>query len=193
MGHSTDGDPKRRLGILRASLPGGEGRLFSLGVESFTRTGSLDNLNDIVLTLDQCNIHNGKKLLGSFCSRTRRLELGPNKQAHMTQVLAAVAAVGKDELGLKANDTDRTGYRSQDWPSACRMLSQKLLAGLRGCLRQNPVLKASIRFLEMDREYVSIFQSKTMSYKERIKRAAATTTYLRLWRNWASNTHRERI
>lgn len=27
-----------------------------------------------------------------------------------------------------------------------------------------------------------------MNYKERIRRAAATTTYLRLWRNWANNT-----
>ena len=158
-------------------------------MEGFTRTGRLDNIGDIVLSLDQCNIHNGKKLLGSFCSRTRRLELGPNKQAHMTQVMSAVAVVGKDELGLKANDTDRTGYRSQDWPSACRMLSQKLLAGLRGMLRRNPVLKGTVRFLEMTREYVSIFQSKTMRYEERIKRAATTVTYLRLWRNWVSNTN----
>ena len=199
IGHSSDGDPRRRHAFLVHSLTTTP-RPYTINTPGFTHQGRLTDRQGCDLpfpdiNLDQCYIHNGKKFINSYNLGTKHLRLGPTKRASMSHLVPVTIAHSKAEHGISKQDTDRHGMKAMDWPSAMRLFSRKALESLRNLIRQGGAegksenLEGDHRFLSIVRTYVSIYMSNaSVTHLKRIHEAAVVTTYLRLWHAWCIHT-----
>ena len=200
IGHASDGDPRRRK-LQRADMLRKGDNMFTLEPPSFTHsmrvftdTNGQEQFRDLH---DQDYIHCGKKLINALHQSSRVLTVGPQKTAHMNHLTAVMDDTTNLSHGLRSGDDRRSGYTAMDWPSAERLMSPRVLECLEGMWKgvggrrpTYPEAQGTWRFLFVVRKFVNIFQSRVLSYKQRIENAAYVVTYLRLWRQWAKQaTH----
>ena len=196
VGWSSDGDSRRRKAALFSSVrPGdvGNPNRLRLNEDDFTHSAALtvnsDGDSTVAHIQDQDFVHNGKKLINVLC-HNRVLYMGPNHIVTMNNIRFLINNCNLPPLrhGIKQSDVNRVGYSAMDWPSAERLISRKALKCLQDQSPLNPTFAPMHRYLLLCRRYVLMFQSRVVSWCTRVTYAAYVVTYLRLWRQWISNT-----
>ena len=199
IGHSSDGDSRRRKAMMKESkVPvrrNGRGvwLRFTVHVPSFTFSSRYD-LGHPMMCMDQDYIHNIKKLINVLVSQARTVKLG-GQILNLGMLEIVKHKFHHSNHGLLQDDLLRKGNKAMDFPSACRLFSPRML----GCIDDlingqthdqtySPFLCGMRRYLGLIRMYASIFMSKRLGFRERIRRAAYVATYLRLWRNYVKLT-----
>ena len=137
-----------------------------------------------MLNIDQCFVHNGKKLMGSTANRV--LRLGPWYTVGLPSLNPFLRAVHQSEHGIKWTDTNRSGYRAQDFPSVARVVSPRARRRLArwGVETRNANVKGLVIWLELIWTYLNIFMSKTLALDARVEAAGYVVTFLVMWRLW---------
>jgi hypothetical protein len=161
-------------------------------------------LTDITIRKDQDYIHAGKKLLNPCDISSRILELGPFIiSLNMLEVVRVYCH--HDEHGMRATDTERSGFDSMDVPSMWRLLSLKVATCLARCIhgidpngeREGCAPQTQLRglqaYLMVLRRYAEIFMSRKLKHTERVKSAGMVVTFLRLWRLWLQKTAKKEL
>ena len=201
IGHSSDGDQRRRRAFMIHSTSTAGIRFTLPGAEGFTHTGRVVGMDGggtrVRLNMDQDYKHNIKKLINCLTSSTRHLKIGPNKHANLDLLRVLVTDVPRARHGILTGDLDRHGSRAMDVPSALRLISTDALAAIRiaaetgyeGVPRQ-PFLAGLHRLLTITHLYATIFMQNQLSHLERVEQAGTVVTYLRLWREWVKNRDR---
>jgi hypothetical protein len=114
IGHSSDGDPTRRLAFLLYMRAEGDNQL-KLDIDGFLFNGSPVTHKMSVLC-DMDFIHNVKKLINPLNSPVRALRLGDNGLS-LGALKPFFDAVSSLVHGARLTDLNRSGYRAMDFPS----------------------------------------------------------------------------
>lgn len=197
IGHSSDGDSRRRKAFVHRSLST-NGSRFALEAEGFIYSGKVittgGGLTLAILNMDEDYLHAMKKLWNAANHSTRILFLGPIKQVRLAMLRPWLEQVPKSAHGCNKTDCDRKGYKAMDVPSLMRLLTERALSNLEHVaahgwegMGAQPYLAGAIRLLRIIRLYASMFLDKSLTNQDRIRRAGIVTTYLRLWREWVRN------
>ena len=197
IGHSSDGDSRRRKAYVHHSLST-DGIRFMLTANGFIYSGKFITTVAgnplVVLNMDEDYLHAMKKLWNSANHSSRDLFLGPIKQVRLSMLLTWLQKVPKSAHGCNKTDSDRKGFKAMRVPSLIRMCTEKAIANLEHVaahgwddMGPQPYLAGCIRLLKIIRMYGSLFLSN-ISNRERVRRAGYVTTYLRLWREWVRAT-----
>ena len=187
--HGSDGDSRRRLGMMRESLyqPTEANResMTLAGAEGFTYTAFERVPGRALLAVaDQDYIHGAKKVINAIASPGRTARIGLDGGAALSFLRPMVFDPASRGHGIRRGDLARTGYDAMDWPSAHRLLTRAALRAMEAYEPQAPAIKGTRRILSVMRTFVSIFLDDTLSHEERVARAGEVTTILRLWRGW---------
>lgn len=189
IGHSSDGDSRRRKIILQLAtvtagsrfqpIPRNEGFVFSCRKEG--------RGNDYVIhdMCDQDFIHNHKKLLNPLDHANRVLMMG-NFLVHMNHIQLVYESCPVLDHGLGLGDIDRRDR--QNWRSAQKLTFPKvwqciqtLIDGALPGTFPNAALLGMQTYLQVVWYYVEIFCSEEASLSTRIKYAAIVTHFLAIW------------
>ncbi len=178
--------------------------LFTLEAPGFVYHGTArvcddGRMTDITIRKDQDYIHAGKKLLSPSDISSRNLELGPFIiSLNMLEIVRMYCHHG--EHGMRATDTERSGFDSMDVPSMWRLLSLKVATCVARCIhgiepngeREGCAPQTQLRglqtYLMVLRRYAEIFMSRKLKHRERVRSAGMVVTFLRLWRLWLQKT-----
>ena len=195
IGHSSDGDSRRRKAFMKESRTRvtqdarGVWLRFTVDLPSFTFSSRF-HLGHPMMCMDQDFIHNIKKLINVLASQARKLNLGGDL-LNLGMLDIIKTTFHSSAHGLLQEDLHRKGNMAMDFPSACRLFSPRMLHCIDNHIEGKtpdqsfaPYLRGMRRYLGLIRTYASIFMSKGLGFRERIRRAAYVATYLRLWRQW---------
>jgi hypothetical protein len=184
--NASDGDSTRRLAFMIRCYIYGDNEAWLPNIPSFVFTCHRDPSGRPVLSLDQCYVHNVKKILNNAASGRRVLQMGPTQTASLAMLAVFVESVPEHVHGAKDTDTCRKGFAAMDFPSVVRVISGKF----RTALQEWVLEKGRVEFvgvqslLHLAWTYLDIFMSRTCSLKLRIEAAGYVVTYLVVWQTW---------
>ena len=205
---ASDGASTRRalhvrhaMGTLAAGLV-----RFTLDAPGFMYHGTASvnedgRLTAITIRKDQDYIHAAKKLINPTDINSRILQIG-TYMISLSMLETVQRHCHQDEHGMRATDTERSGFDSMDVPSVWRLLSLKVATCLvrcidgfapnalnkfAGCAPQTQ-LRGMQAYLAVVRRYAEIFMSRKLKHVERVKSAGMVVTFLQLWRLWLQQT-----
>lgn len=192
IGHSSDGDSRRRKIMLQLSTDRVSTRYrpipVDLGFVLSCRREDRDNGYVVHDLCDQDYIHNHKKLLNPLDHASRILMIG-EYLVHMNHLQLVYNSFPLLDHGLGINDIERKDR--QNWRSVQKITFPKV----RDCLRRlmegegqehhpNPALLGTQSYLLIFWYYVEIFCSSIASLTSRIKYAALVCHFLGIWHNY---------
>ena len=200
IGHGSDGaSTRRREMMLRSTLNDLGFRIHGLQAYVFCGSKPTDSGNGrSMLNMDMDYVHNIKKLINSFASPSRLLQVGPDFVATLEQLRGVITTVDTHLHGARPTDLNRQGYRAMRFPSALRLISAKFLraldnevAGTLGGREADPTLRGVRVFLGVIHRYAEIFMDRSLSLAERTKSAGFVNCFLLIWRGWCREFERE--
>ena len=200
IGQSSDGASTRRLAMMWRSRPNTRG--FHLrGLQAYVFSGSDPNMSGSgrsMLSMDMDFIHNIKKLINSFHSAARTLQLGPAFVATMEHLRGIITNVDVALHGARLTDLNRKGYRAMRFESALRLITAQFLgaldqaiAGTLGGREADSSLKGVRVFLGVINRYAEIFLSRGLALDKRVESAGYVNGFLLLWRGWCREFEKE--
>jgi hypothetical protein len=190
-GKASDGASTRRK-PQNARMRSTVGVRYGLDYPGFTMTGVAVRKAcfDVLPTCidDQDHIHCGKKLLSPLDHPSRELMIG-KYCAHLHAIRLVMSQFEFHEHGLWKTDCRRRGKNAMDWSSAVRLVSDGPLRCLQAVVDSKRTIEATglLWYLRLCREYVGMFQERSLSPDERVERAWYLITTLRCWRMWVVN------
>ena len=193
IGHSSDGASTRRLAMMWRSRLNDFGLRIN-GLEAYVFCGSDPSESGngrTMLNMDMDFIHNIKKLINSFASASRTLQLGPDYVATMEHLRGIIVEVEASMHGARATDLNRKGFRAMRFESALRLLTTKFLAALDNAIagtlddrEADPTLLGVRVFLGVVHRYTEIFLSRRLLLAERVTSAGYVNAFLLIWHGW---------
>ena len=132
IGHGSDGaSTRRREMMLRSTLNDLGFRINGLQAYVFCGSKPTDSGNGrSMLNMDMDYVHNIKKLINSFASPSRLLQVGPDFVATLEQLRGIITTVDTHLHGARSTDLNRQGYRAMRFPSALRLISAEFMRAL---------------------------------------------------------------
>ena len=196
VGHSSDGDSRRRKEFKRLALSG-NGNRYKLDHPSLTVSASRvvgpGGQSRVQHLCDMDYIHNGKKFINCLDHSARDLRMG-KRSVHMHDIKWIYDNCSVHHHNLRQQDLSRAKSQAMDWPSAERVMSSKFLSVLDEAvegsnihIEPNECLEGLRAFCGLGRDYTSIFQSQTLPLLDRVALCGKVMTFLRLWRLWVKH------
>ena len=195
IGHSSDGDQRRRKLMLQLSTCSEGDRLQPVPrEEGFYLTCRKENQEEggyIIRELaDQDYVHNLKKLVNPLDHASRQIRMGPFL-VHICHIEKVYVRFSHDEHGLRLADVQRQDR--QNFQSAQRLVFvqvqnclQRILEGTED-MRADPGVKGTLVYLQVIHMYGNIFCGTTSLY-DRLLDASTVAHFLAIWHNFIKST-----
>lgn len=189
--HASDGDSTRRKAFLQHGLSKSlrNDQVALNNIDGFKFRGSRpDWTRGESLLCDMDFIHNAKKLFNPLASPNRQLTLGDTKLS-MEHLYEFFEETHSAVCGATRSDCDRRGMRAMDFPSVQRVVSKKfrtelskfIIGSVEESRPSHPNLRGMEVYLGMLHRYITMFLSRTMSLRNRIKAASYVNAFLLIW------------
>ena len=195
IGHSSDGDSRRRVLMLSKMLSTAGIRYNPVGKDNgFFLTAKQEPLSDggyVIRDLgDQDWIHNGKKYINHLDHVSRNLMMGNGLVVLMNHVERLIANDNVHNHGLTKEHVRRDRDR-QNWKIAQELSFKRvqermehLMSGnIEGC-PPDTTMTGTVIFLKVMWFYIEIFGSPILPLKNRITYAGVVVHFLSVWRNY---------
>ena len=193
IGHSSDGDPRRRKAMISAysSASAADYGLATANFQLWAKPtlNSEGRISKITGIHDQDWVHVGRKFINSSRRASRNLFIGKLGSAFLHHLDAVFEVFPPAKHGLRQGDQHRRGYLASDTRSMMRTVSPKCLACLEELSettkhqRHGAELRPLLRLLKILRRYLSIFMSR-QTIRQRVQSAGFVFTYVWAWRAW---------
>jgi hypothetical protein len=190
----SDGDPRRRMTATMSGLAEHKDCVWIEGLSNFLFGGAPPTGEGLssILNIDQDYYHCSRKLVNNTASPARDMVLGRYTVA-LVMLSAFMGDVPTAEHGAASNDIDRKGYRATDQPSVDRLISKKFRNSLQMFIDGkntdgsmcatggHPELVGMHSHLTTVYKYMGMFQSETMSLKNRVFFAGFVMVFYLVW------------